>query len=187
MVRWRTAYAERRVGNLRDVTADAADPQPLTPVEDDAWRALTRLIVALPRIMDADLLDRAKLTLNEYLVLMFLSEAPGRALRMSDLADSVLISFSGLTRLVERLERDNSVRREKIEHDGRGSRAVLTDAGLERLRAAWPSHLESVRRIVMDHLSGLDLPALTTALNQIIDDNAIATIRRRGGGAGRNR
>ncbi|MBM2620852.1 MarR family transcriptional regulator [Actinoplanes sp. LDG1-06] len=129
--------------------------------------------------MDADLLERAKLTLNEYLVLMSLSEAPGRALRMSELADSVLISFSGLTRLVERLERDSSVRREKIEGDGRGSRAVLTDAGLARLQAAWPSHLESVRRIVMDHLTGLDLPALTAALTRVIDENALAAARRR--------
>jgi DNA-binding MarR family transcriptional regulator len=154
------------------VTADAAEPQPLTPAEDAAWRALTRVIVALPRIMDADLLARAKLTLNEYLVLMFLSEAPGRALRMSELADAILISFSGLTRLIERLERDDSVRREKIEQDGRGSRAVLTDNGLARLKAAWPAHLESVRRIVMEHLGEVDLPALTHALTDMIDENA---------------
>ncbi|MBL7257593.1 MarR family transcriptional regulator [Actinoplanes sp. LDG1-01] len=129
--------------------------------------------------MDADLLDRAKLTLNEYLVLMFLSEAPGRALRMSELADLVQISFSGLTRLIERLERDNTVRREKIAQDGRGSRAVLTDAGFARLQSAWPAHLESVRRIVMDHLTGVDLPALTAALTAIIDDNPPSNRRSR--------
>jgi DNA-binding MarR family transcriptional regulator len=153
------------------VLADESDPLPLTPDEEAAWRALARVLVALPRAMDADLLRRAQLSLSDYRVLMFLSEAPRRSLRMSELADLVQISFSGLTRLIERLERRDMVERVKADTDGRGNRAVLTDFGLERLREAWPDHLRSVRIMVMDHLQGFDLPALAKALNSMIDKN----------------
>ncbi|BCJ50081.1 hypothetical protein Asp14428_15560 [Actinoplanes sp. NBRC 14428] len=151
--------------------ADESDFQPLTPDEEAAWRALARVLVALPRAMDADLLRRAQLSLSDYRVLMFLSEAPDRSLRMSELADLVQISFSGLTRLIERLERRDLVERVKADTDGRGSRAVLTGFGLERLREAWPDHLRGVRLMVMDHLRGIDLPALTEALNSMIVKN----------------
>ncbi|MDR7276493.1 MarR family winged helix-turn-helix transcriptional regulator [Catenuloplanes atrovinosus] len=146
--------------------------QPLNADEEAAWRAIARVATFLPRIIDAELLRLTNLTLSEYLVLMLLSEAPGRSLRMSELADGILISFSGLTRLVERLERENMVERIRAETDGRGQRAVLTDTGLARLEAAWPGHLASVRRVVIDHLAGLDLPALAAALNAIVDENA---------------
>lgn len=151
--------------------ADEGDLLPLTPDEEAAWRALARVLVALPRAMDADLLRRTQLSLSDYRVLMFLSEAPSRSLRMSELADLVQISFSGLTRLIERLERRDMVQRIKADTDGRGNRAVLTDLGFERLREAWPDHLRGVRVMVMDHLHGLDLPALAEALNAMIDKN----------------
>lgn len=151
--------------------ADEGDLLPLTPDEEAAWRALARVLVALPRAMDADLLRRTQLSLSDYRVLMFLSEAPGRSLRMSELADLVQISFSGVTRLIERLERRDMVQRIKADTDGRGNRAVLTDLGFERLREAWPDHLRGVRVMVMDHLQGFDLPALAEALNAMIDKN----------------
>jgi len=153
------------------VPADEGDLLPLTPDEEAAWRALARVLVALPRAMDADLLRRTQLSLSDYRVLMFLSEAPGRSLRMSELADLVQISFSGVTRLIERLERRDMVQRIKADTDGRGNRAVLTDLGFERLREAWPDHLRGVRVMVMDHLQGFDLPALAEALNAMIDKN----------------
>lgn len=153
--------------------ANENDPRPLTPEEEAAWRALAHVLVALPRAMDADLLRRAQLSLSDYRVLMFLSEAPHRSLRMSELADLVQISFSGLTRLIERLEQRDMVERVKADTDGRGNRAVLTDVGWERLRQAWPDHLRSVRTMVMDHLQGVDLVALTEALNSIIDKNGM--------------
>ncbi|WP_033338055.1 MarR family winged helix-turn-helix transcriptional regulator [Catenuloplanes japonicus] len=143
--------------------------EPLNADEEVAWRAIARVVTFLPRIIDADLLSLTNLTLSEYMVLMQLSEAPDRSLRMSELADSTLISFSGLTRLVDRLEREDMVTRVRAETDGRGQRAVLTDVGLARLQEAWPGHLASVRRVVIDHLGGLDLPALAAALNAIVD------------------
>jgi DNA-binding MarR family transcriptional regulator len=165
------------------VSAEEIEPLPLTADEEAAWRALARVLVALPKLMDGDLMQHTQLTLNEYSVLMFLSEAPDRALRMSQLADMVQISFSGLTRLVERLERSRMVERVRSDSDGRGNRAVLTEDGLDRLRSAWPEHLRSVRRVIMDHLQGLDLPAFATALNSMIDNNASGGRRAPGGRA----
>jgi DNA-binding MarR family transcriptional regulator len=140
---------------------------PLTNDEEAAWRALARVVIVLPRLIDAELLRRENLTLTEYLVLMVLSESPERSRRMSDLIADVPITPSGLTRLMERLERQGMVTRSKAGDDGRGQVAALTDAGLDRLSKAWPGHLDDVRRIVLDNLRELDLPTLTRALEAI--------------------
>ncbi|MFI5845973.1 MarR family winged helix-turn-helix transcriptional regulator [Catenuloplanes sp. NPDC051500] len=146
-------------------------PAPLNTDEEAAWRALARVVTFLPRIIDADLLSLTNLTLSEYMVLMRLSEAPDRSMRMSELADGIQLSFSGVTRLIDRLERENMVERVRASTDGRGQHAVLTDNGLARLEQAWPGHLASVRRVVIDHLTGLDLPALAAALDAIVDNH----------------
>ena len=148
---------------------------PLSRQEEELLRALTRVAVVLPRLMDADLETSEGLSLNEYLVLMLLSEAPGRRMRMSELAAHKDHSPSGMTRLVDRLCRSGWVKREKSTCDGRESFAVLTDGGRERLRDAYPAHLASVRRHLIDHLGGLDLPAFTDALNKIGSDCADVT------------
>jgi DNA-binding MarR family transcriptional regulator len=140
---------------------------PLTPDEEAAWRALATVVIVLPRLIDAELLRRENLTLTEYLVLMVLSESPQRSRRMCDLIPHVPITPSGLTRLTERLERQGMVTRSKANDDGRGQIATLTDAGLDRLRKAWPGHLDDVRRIVLDNLRELDLPTLTRGLEAI--------------------
>jgi DNA-binding MarR family transcriptional regulator len=140
---------------------------PLTSDEEAAWRALGRLVIVLPRLIDAEMLRREGLTHSEYLVLVVLSEAPDRSQRMSELTAQVPITPSGLTRLMERLERQGMVTRRKASGDGRGQVGTLTDAGFERLRAAWPGHLADVRRIVLDNLRELDLPTFARALNAI--------------------
>ena len=140
---------------------------PLSDDEEAVWRALARVVIVLPRLFDAALLRRENLTHSEYLVLMHLSEAPDRSRRMSELATGMPITPSGLTRLVERLEREGMVARRTADGDRRSQIATLTEAGLERLRSAWPAHLDDVRRIVIDNLSELDLPTLTRALNAI--------------------
>jgi DNA-binding MarR family transcriptional regulator len=139
----------------------------LTSDEEAVWRALARVVIVLPRLIDAELLLRENLTLTEYLVLVVLSESPDRSRRMSDLVAEVPITGSGLTRLMERLERQGMVTRKRAASDGRGQVAVLTDAGLDRLLRAWPAHLEHVRRVVLANLRELDLPTLTRALNAI--------------------
>jgi DNA-binding MarR family transcriptional regulator len=110
------------------------------------------------------------MSLSEYTALMHLSEAPGRSLRMSDLATACALSLSGMSRIVSRLEAQGLVERERVSCDRRGLNAVLTDAGLDRLRRAWPTHLASVRRHVMDHLGELDLPAVVAALRNFASD-----------------
>jgi DNA-binding MarR family transcriptional regulator len=160
--------------------SDEQVTHPLTTDEEAAWRALARVAIVLPRLMDAELLRQENLTLTEYTVLMVLSEAPHRSLRMTELADRVPITVSGLTRLVERLTRQGMVERTKAPGDGRGQAAVLTDAGLERLRGAWPAHLESVRRVVLANLGNLPLTEFARALEAIAaEETGHGSARRR--------
>ncbi|MFD8078664.1 MarR family winged helix-turn-helix transcriptional regulator [Streptomyces sp. NPDC059718] len=139
----------------------------LSPDEEAVVRSLHRVIYALPRAMDADLVREQRLPLTEYMALMHLSEAPERQMRMSDLAVACERSLSGMTRAVYRLQSEGLVQRVKDTQDARGWNAVLTDAGLARLREAWPTNLASVRRRFLDHLDGLDLKALAAALARI--------------------
>jgi DNA-binding MarR family transcriptional regulator len=106
---------------------------------------------------------------------MFLSEAPGRRLRMGDLALASALSLSGMSRIVDRLERRGMAQRVRCSSDARGWEAVLTDTGFERLQQAWPTHLASVRRHVIDHIQGLDLPTLTAALRRFAVETEMGT------------
>src|SRR4051812_46651076 len=103
-------------------------PKALTPEEEAVVRALPRLIHALPRAIDADMVREQRLPNTEYLALMHLSEAPGRQLRMSDLAGVCEMSLSGTTRVVCRLESQGFVQRVRCAEDARGWNAALTDA-----------------------------------------------------------
>ena len=151
---------------------------PLTPQEEAAWRALARAVLVIPRVLDAELLEAQGLNLTEYNVLMNLSEAPDHSLRMSELANFISISISGLTRAVERLSRQGLVERVRAKSDGRGQMAVLTPAGLERLKQAWPIHLTGVRRHVMDHLQGMDLVAFAEAIAEVATVDVGPPVRR---------
>jgi len=159
--------------------AAAGEVAPLSPEEETAWRALGRAVVVIPRVLDSDLMQSEGLSLTEYTVLMNLSEAPERSLRMSELANYVSISVSGLTRVVEGLERTGLVERVRSTADGRGQLARLTPAGLKCLKRAWPVHLASVRRHVMDHLQNVDLAAFADALAAIAQAEVGPPVRRR--------
>ncbi len=152
---------------------------PLSVEEETFLRAWSRAALTVPRALDADLLIGQNMSLSDYTALMHLSEAPGRGLRMSDLACACALSLSGMSRIVDRLEAQGLVERARSSCDGRGLNAVLTDAGLGRLRRAWPTHLASVRRHMMDHLSEFDLPVATAALQRFASDTSIG-IRPRG-------
>jgi DNA-binding MarR family transcriptional regulator len=130
--------------------------KPLTAREEKVWRSFIRLMVQLPRVVDEDMLRRSGLSLTRYVVLMQLSEAPRGSRRMSDLAHAVAISPSRVTRIVQSMVNEGLVARQVDQEDARASLAVLTDAGLDRLRAAWPAHLASVRTLVLDHLDADD-------------------------------
>lgn len=143
-------------------------PEALSGDEERTWRTLVRLMTVLPRAIDDDLCRRDGLSLTRYVVLMRLSEAPGQALRMSDLADAASISPSRMTRIVQTMAADGLVTRRGVPGDGRASLATLTDAGLERLRQAWPAHLAGVRALVLDHIDPADLAAFQRVTDQLL-------------------
>jgi DNA-binding MarR family transcriptional regulator len=145
----------------------------LSVEEEEFLRAWSRAALTVPRALDADLLVGQGMSLSEYTTLMHLSEAPEHTLRMSDLACACALSVSGMSRLVGRLEAQGLVERQRSSCDGRGLNAVLTDAGLDRLKRAWPTHLASVRRQMMDHLGELDLSAVTRALKGFASETPI--------------
>jgi DNA-binding MarR family transcriptional regulator len=149
-----------------DVTADPALP-PLSADEEAFVRAWHRASLTLERSVDADMISQARLTLREYVVLMHLSEAPERRLRMSELAAECDLSLSGMTRIVGLLEGHGDVERVRCADDGRGWNAVLTDAGLAHLRRAYPTHLASVRRHLFDHLEGFDVGGLARTMELV--------------------
>jgi DNA-binding MarR family transcriptional regulator len=145
--------------------------QALTPTELAAWRLFLRAHAHVTRALEAELVTEHELPLASYDVLVQLSEAPGRALRMTELAERVLLSRSGLTRLVDRLERDGLVTRQACPSDARGTEAVLTPAGLERLRTAWPTHLRGVVEHVTGRLSAEEVTTLAALLGKLVADD----------------
>lgn len=120
------------------------------------------------RGLDAELQTAHGLPLSAFEVMNWLAYAPGRRMRMSVLADSVLLSLSGITRLVERLEREGLVIREPAPDDRRGFYATLTDAGLARLQAAQVTHVAGIRRRLLDHLSEEETETLGALLHRLI-------------------
>jgi DNA-binding MarR family transcriptional regulator len=122
---------------------------PVTPRASDwrigVWRSFLRAHATVVRSLERELLAATGLPLAWYDVLLQLAEAPGRRLRMAELADRILLSRSGLTRLIDRLEAEGLVVRAPSPDDARGTYTVLTAAGFERLRSAAPVHLAGIR------------------------------------------
>jgi DNA-binding MarR family transcriptional regulator len=144
----------------RPAAKAASAPVLLDREQLGAWRGLLRVHARLTKALDADLVREHDLPLSSYEVLLFLAEAPDGRLRMSELADGVLLSRSGLTRLVDRMERDGLLRRERCEDDARGYYAIITDAGRELFRRARATHLDGVRELFLNRLSAAELRTL---------------------------
>jgi DNA-binding MarR family transcriptional regulator len=147
-------------------------PEELTPldaIEEPTWRALARFFVAGPRLLDEDLQRGAHMSLSAYSILLHLSEAPGRALRMTELANRAYLSGSRTTRLVDELIADQRVTKQRNAADGRGFDVTLTEAGLAALRQAYPVHLRSVRARVLDHVDRSTLPCFSQAVIAIAE------------------
>jgi DNA-binding MarR family transcriptional regulator len=142
------------------------DSLPLTPTEEVLWRALMRIIVSLHRALDSDLIRATGLTANEYTTLVSLSEAPNCELRMADLANATALSASRMTRLVDDLQSRDLVARRPSTADGRGNVAKLTPLGLAKLKSAYPEHLASVRRRVLDHIDAAAVKRTAQALHR---------------------
>lgn len=129
------------------------DPARLSSAELAAWRGFLRVHSALISELDAELEAAHGLPLSSYEVLIALADAPGQRLRMAELADQALLSRSGMTRLVDRLQKQGLLDRERCEMDARGAFAVLTDKGRRLLAEARPAHLAGVRERFLQHLS----------------------------------
>ncbi|MFA1544939.1 MarR family winged helix-turn-helix transcriptional regulator [Actinomadura chokoriensis] len=142
----------------------------LSAAELVVWRTMLRAQAQISRRLAADLLARHGLALGSYEVLMHLGEAAGGRLRMNDLADRVLLSRSGLTRLVDRLQRDGLVIRQSCTDDARGLYAVLTAAGRDRLADATPTYRQGVQEHVLSRLDEPDLRTLGTILDKLADE-----------------
>jgi DNA-binding MarR family transcriptional regulator len=140
----------------------------LTPAELGAWRGLLRVHAALTRELDAELARTHDLQLSSYEVLIHLRSAPDRRCRMSDLAERALLSRSGMTRLVDRLEREGLLVRDSCSDDGRGLFAVLTDAGEELLARARPTHLAGVRERFLRHFDAGELALIGAAWERVL-------------------
>lgn len=128
-----------------------------TGSEVDAWRSFLRAHARIVRVLESELVADHPLSLGGYDVLVQLAEAPERRLRMAELADAVLLSRSGVTRLVDRLEVAGMVTRERFTGDGRGVVAVLTIKGVDTLREAARTHLAGVVRHFIDHFDEKEL------------------------------
>lgn len=154
---------------------DEASPQPSPAAAavspDDwrlaVWRSFLRTHNQLLRRLEHQLAEHGKLALGGYDVLVQLAEAPGSRLRMSELAEAVLLSRSGLTRLVDRLQKDGLVRREPDPEDARGMYAVLTVTGRDTLRDASKVHLAGVSSLVLDRLADDELRQLQALMTQL--------------------
>jgi DNA-binding MarR family transcriptional regulator len=133
------------------------------------WRALMRIVLTLPRLLHDDMVRAAGLTASEYTVIMNLSEAPNRQLRMSDLAIATGLSASRTTRLVDGLQSHGLVAKRASSADGRSNLAELTSSGLTKLRSSWPAHLASVRGRVLDHIPPGTLAKAAQALEAVCE------------------
>lgn len=149
-----------------------ASGEPLPPSELAAWRGFLRVHAALTRELDAELAAIHGVPLSSYEVLLHLADGPDGGMRMSELAESVLLSRSGLTRLVDRLVREGLVRREACPSDARGQNAVVTDAGRELLATARRTHLAGVRERFLSRFSATELAELVAFWERLAPGSA---------------
>lgn len=133
---------------------------PLAPHELAAWRGVLEVHARATQQLDAQMRSDHGLSLSAYEVLMFLADAPEHRMRMSEIAERVLLSRSGCTRLVDRLAEQGYLSRCAASCDGRGLYAQLTDAGMTKITAARATHHEGIRRFFLDRLTVTDQIAL---------------------------
>lgn len=138
----------------------------LSDSQQRAWRAFIESVGDLTNALERDLEDH-DLTVGDYQVLVYLSEADDRRMRMCDLADVLQLSPSGLTRRLDGLVKDGHVERRRSPEDGRVMLAALTDSGRELLERTAPHHVESVQRTVFDHLDADEVAAMESIFTKI--------------------
>jgi DNA-binding MarR family transcriptional regulator len=136
----------------------------------DAWRAFLVAHAQVRRQLERELQAEQGMSLADYEVLLLLAYAEGRRRRMSELADLMVLSRSGATRLVDRLEAAGLVERVLCDTDRRGQWAQITDAGYRRLRAASPTHLRGIAEHFLDRIPAGELDALHATMDRVITE-----------------
>jgi len=147
---------------------NATAPRWLTPTEMKAWRRYILASRRLLDVLDADL-DGHDLSMPDYEILVQLSDAPDRRMRMSELAANALLSRSRLSHRMKVMEKAGWVKREACPIDKRGYFAVMTPKGWKAIVAAAPDHVESVRGRFLDHLSKEDQRVLSEIFERVTD------------------
>jgi DNA-binding MarR family transcriptional regulator len=150
----------------------------LSDDERRTWIAVSALVEVLSASIDGQLKRDAGLNLFEYLVMAGLSDAPGRAIRMSDLAAFASGSLSRLSHAVSRLEKQGYVVRRPAADDPRSTEAVLTDAGMAKMVEAAPGHVREVRSVLIDVLTPTQLAQLGRIARQVLEHSAPDAARR---------
>lgn len=154
-----------------------AEPRWLSEEEQAFWRLLLETVRKLDLVVESSLLASADLSSPEFGVLVTLSEADEQCLRLRDLCTELSWDRSRASHQITRMERRGLVTKEKSPGDGRGVVVRLTDLGMERLKAAVPDHVETVRRVVFDELNHDDIPAIRSFLEGIISSNEVETLK----------
>lgn len=145
--------------------------QPLTPRDPRLapWRAFVMAHAHVSRRLDEDLRAEHGLSLQEYVALLILVEAPEHRLRMGRLAELLTLSKSGATRLIDRLVDDGLVARVSCSSDLRGAEAALTESGVSRLRTAAPTHLRGIMEYFLSAISSDDVPTVERTMRAVGD------------------
>jgi DNA-binding MarR family transcriptional regulator len=133
-----------------------------------AWRAFLEAHAAVIRVLEREMAEEEGLPLTWYDILAHLDSAPQGRLRMQALAECLLLSRSGVTRLVDRMEQARLVRRESCPDDRRGCYAIITQDGRLALRRAMPGHFRGIQRHFLHHLNDQDIRALHSALSKVL-------------------
>ncbi|GAA3543810.1 transcriptional regulator [Aeromicrobium flavum] len=153
---------------MTDLTiASVNETRWLDETQQQAWRSFLGGTTVLMDRLDRDLRSEHGLSMSEYEILVRLSEAPDRSIRMADLAAALSHSRSRITHTISRLERDGIVLRTQCGTDGRGVTAVLTDRGFELLATAAHTHVRGVREYLIDQCSAEDLAATQRVMDAI--------------------
>jgi DNA-binding MarR family transcriptional regulator len=150
---------------------EGADVRPLSPQDPriEPWRAFLQAHARVTRRLDEELRAEHDLSLAEYDALLTIADAPDRRIRMRQLADRVILSKSGVTRLIDRLVLDGLVQRDACLSDARGAEAVLTPAGLDRLRRASRTHLRGIDEHFLAAVDDADLSVIQRSMRAVAE------------------
>jgi DNA-binding MarR family transcriptional regulator len=161
VINWRSTTVTMTVPAPVDRPLEPRDPR-LAP-----WRAFLLAHARIVRRLDEELRAEHDLTIGEYDALVTIAQAPDRRIRMRQLADEVILSKSGVTRLIDRLVDDGLVERGACLSDARGAEAVLTERGLARIRAASTTHLRGIHEHFLTVIEASDLDAVERTMTSI--------------------